>query len=973
MKENIRFRGLTLYRDEQAVDHGEMSLCGGVELHDGALRVSVLDGTKLADGDTIDPSEYGSLVYVHHTAMYTNYILAAYYDNGTAWLWYSYETYDDVNHRKEWQYPLHLMSLNVAVYDSAGHQLYDYRVSGVTYDAYTDGTNWYHSHDYSLDPDALLPPYDPGYAPSAQSKVDKVRSVKSVGNTLIVMRDSGIYYALAEITTGYAVEPTIVRYKNLGRKPPFLELQFNLKKAVLDSTYKKYVLPWSTHSTSIYVEFDDSPKLWIKDEYIGEVTDAVLANINYVTDQIAGAGCFYGPFLIRYAYRLYDGTSLIMHSPPVLMIPMLKHPIRTWASVNGWMFVYAMMCDLQVKLLSSSSIVNKLKDWSDIVKSVDIFITPQHSRIRTDESVQSITVFDPDSVSDKYLSDDKSLIDGAFVDIVSEYKTLYVRSTDPLPNQQRRVDLPEYEEKEYLSSVTNASAFFKLTSVNIDDLNTVFTSNFTNLKFDSYILRNITTQQQMTDDYKTHNLLLPATEEAGGMFVYNNRLNVYGISEQLFKGFSPSVLFPYSASGLTVSEVDTWINTDHGLRRVKNTGSWTVLQWLLENGYCFYPDSRAARIGFFTTVFKYRRMDDCNELNGAFSFLPESATSSTLPTSIADDIVPLLNKIYTSRADNPFYFPNLPGESGINSVGTGEIIGAAAVTRALSTGSSVGDHDLAVFSSDGIWVGKVSATGTYSNFHNISREVCINRDSICQLDQSVLFATDRSLSRFVEQNAVSITDVLDGPWFDVETRLASLKTYLTQQSLADALRLVAFDTAPDVYYREGKVFYDYLSSRIIVFRKDLSSASIALVFSMRDQAWSTMDVPPLKAVLNSYPTPYIQDASGVVTRLDKPYDHESSTLHNGVIVTRTLTYSDSMDLIRGFRQLTDASHMPLLFFYGSNDQRTWQEIGRSSRAFHNYMPGHPFRFFRVAIVMQMLTAERYQQLELEIINKYAKL
>lgn len=957
MKETIRFKGLTLNRDEMGVEHGEMSLCGNVELHDGALRASTLDGTQLADGDDLP----GRLIYVHETASYKNYI-SVYYNyvvGGVAREEYYWRDGDIVNSFMDYSY----------VVSDNGQQRWESRHVNIGWDGMT-----VYKSPWNL--------YNAG----------RIHSINSVGNTLILLTDTGLHYFLCEIITAYS-QPTATRYKYLGQQPPFLELQFNLYKG--DSThgpqfYSPLVinkaLPFHTEPDEwVFVENISLDYYHVKGECEGEVTDAIMANVNWATAQCTGFGYFYAPFLVRYAYRLYDGTSLIMHSPPVLMMPQLKAPVKTWIQPSGDMYVYLIMGQLQVKCLNPNviddqSVVN-LKAWSDIVKSVDIFITPQLSRIDASKPIDRIKLLNFSDTSDemiKTFTEEKALLDGAFVNVKDDYDRVY----PDRPLTTFAVDFPMIPEDEYLERVANASTFFRLTSVNIEDIDKKLDKIengvhvFKDVEFEVSHLQNITAQPQMTDDYKTHNLLLPVNSEKGGSYVYNKRLNVYGISERLFKGFSPDVLFPYSASGLSVSEVDTWVNTDQGLRKVTNakgTGSsWTVLQWLVEKGFCFYPNSRAIRMSFATNTNYYRRMVSHPELNGSYSFMPVAGELGSVMSAVSDDVVPMPNKIYTSRADNPFYFPNLPGESGINTIGEGDIIGLAVPMRSL-TDDQAGFNDLVIFCTDGIWTAKVSNTGTYAEKHNIEGEVCINKDSICQLDQSVVFATDRSLSRYAAQNVVSMTDVLDGPFFDIGTKLPGLTTYLTQQSLADVLRLVAFDTAPEVYYRNGKVFYDYLGSRIIVFRENLSSDSIALVFSIRDQAWSTMDVPPLRAVLNSYPTPYIQDTDGVVTRLDTPYDHESETLHNGIVVTRSLSYSDTMDLIRGFRQLTNASHMPLLFFYGSNDQRSWQELGRSARAFHNYIPGHPFRFFRVAIVMQMLTAERYQELELEIINKYAKL
>ena len=83
MNQSIRFRGLSLAKDEQAVQNGELSLCANVELHDAALRPSVLSGTKLStpltapnkDWDETAATDARSvidLIYVHKTASYTH-------------------------------------------------------------------------------------------------------------------------------------------------------------------------------------------------------------------------------------------------------------------------------------------------------------------------------------------------------------------------------------------------------------------------------------------------------------------------------------------------------------------------------------------------------------------------------------------------------------------------------------------------------------------------------------------------------------------------------------------------------------------------------------------------------------------------------------------------------------------------------------------------------------------------------------
>ena len=191
----------------------------------------------------------------------------------------------------------------------------------------------------------------------------------------------------------------------------------------------------------------------------------------------------------------------------------------------------------------------------------------------------------------------------------------------------------------------------------------------------------------------------------------------------------------------------------------------------------------------------------------------------------------------------------------------------------------------------------------------------------------------------------------------------------------DILRLLRFGTPAVDMFNSGKVVYDHAGMRVMVLPHDMSNESVALVWSTRDRTWSTMNIPALKAVVAGYPYPFVQDSGGKVMILDKPYDYDDgqNSRKSGLIITRTLTFSDTMDVLRGFLHYSDSEKAPTIFLYGSNDQRTWKPLGRTNRWFYNYLPGHPFRWFRLAVYMEMKPSEEYQQLELEIINKFAKL
>lgn len=936
MKHEIRFKGLSLDRDELAAQHGELALCGGVELHDGALRPSELNGTPLGGGDALP----GTLLYVHINASYKHYI---YWTPSPSKLWWAEETVNN----------------NV--------------------------TSW-STHDIAN----FFPLQD-------------IVSINSVGNTLCVFTTEGIHYILFKEDD----------YKYLGQQPPFLELQFNMHPVnTVDDEVKNKIdieaefgIPGvsggfiSENGGDDWIQYDQSQTGtggWvIRDEFQAPITESVMAAANKLISDASDAGLFHAPFFIRYCYKMHDGTSLIRHSPPVLMMPALSDEIT--AEVKDFYrvaianqqyknytskftcYIEIITAKLQAKCLDTA-VISSLVEWKDIIKSLDIYITPQITRIDS----ASLISFIKNTYQARL---GKGLLDGNYRTINCErHFRQEGEGTDLITYNQGSLSLPKCTEAEYKEKVRNTSTFYKLASYKLESLQSAFSSSFSDLELENNILKNIVVQNQMTDDYKTHNILVPMESGRGGLYVYNHRLNVFGISERLFEGFSPSVLFPYvdstHADG-NITKVIITLKTEDGLKKVEKTCNSPFIANALAD-FAFYPDARANGIIFVYGEEDYNqkkyKLEEHMSLNGAFySF----ANQSFFSANDGNNLVAMPSKIYTSKMDNPFYFPNLVGDSGINSVGTGIILGLAIVTRALSP-SQVGDHDLIIFSTDGIWVAKVSATGTYSSLHNISNEVCIHPKSICQLGQSVIFATNRSLSRFYESDVISISDMLNGPIKNFTTMMPAFCGLFDSGGAlenANIKKLLEFNTGAIDYFSKGSVIYDYESKRLIILPENISlTTNVALVFSITDQAWSTMIIPPLITIIPGYPCPFYQLGNssdrGKVFVLDKPYPQESgveATQYKGVIVTRTLVFSETQDVIQGFQQLCDCENMPLMYIYGSNDQKNWVNIGYSNRPYANYLPGHPYRYFRIAMYISMIDTERYQELILDVINKYTKL
>ena len=100
-----------------------------------------------------------------------------------------------------------------------------------------------------------------------------------------------------------------------------------------------------------------------------------------VAQETVNKGRFCFPFFVRYALRLYDG-SLVYHSAPILMNPSTKAaPIVWWNRAKGKNSYTEAVCDIMLMAASLDYKVVRnddsydLNDWSDIIKSIDVFIS----------------------------------------------------------------------------------------------------------------------------------------------------------------------------------------------------------------------------------------------------------------------------------------------------------------------------------------------------------------------------------------------------------------------------------------------------------------------------------------------------------------------------------------------------------------------------------------------------------------------
>lgn len=420
------------------------------------------------------------------------------------------------------------------------------------------------------------------------------------------------------------------------------------------------------------------------------------------------------------------------------------------------------------------------------------------------------------------------------------------------------------------------------------------------------------------------------------------------ITTYISGGTKKVTTYDFDAGTKTVTKYDSEGNvtsTETLSNRYKPT-AWA--SWL------FYPNNNAFKIAVYENA-QLAFVADLKAhdfLNGVYAFLGfksergNSTTIGSLPTDTNSQVGALVdvpNKIYTSEVNNPFFFPLL----GINTVGSGRIIGMSSANKALSQGQ-FGQFPLYAFTTDGVWALEVSSSGTYSAKQPITRDVCLNPGSITQLDDAVLFATARGIMHIQGSQTTCITDSIfsEAPFNVLE--LDSI------EQLHGKLGHGA-DTCLPVkpflgFLTNSRMIYDYVHQRIIVFNPTIKSGAkqytYAYVFSLKSKQWGMM-YSNLQSTVNSYPDALAMTHDNKLVS----FSETDETLCRCMYITRPLKLDApyvfkavSAVIQRGYFQRGDVGTV----LYASRDLFNWHLVWSSKDHYMRGIRGIGYKYFRIA-------------------------
>lgn len=772
---------------------------------------------------------------------------------------------------------------------------------------------------------------------------NEVYNVEPVGNTLVVLTDTGIHYYLWKSGA----------YQYLGTHLPELDLQFYLLKM------NRYNDDDSMYETDVkfYIQEGVSLAELKRTEELKQGAIAA-ANKNYAYN--AKKHRFSFPFFVRYGLMMYDNETVTMLSAPALMALSTDVPEVEIAGITmemrsgqggGSAYVshndnrneYTVIrCSIPGYVLCyrvvDESQIDELEKWKDIITHVRFYISPQFMTYNQDPDMKNVDVTwdrvagHPPTVE---LEDNEHLVEQIAGNpnfyFLTELKPERLL-TDRLDPNSTRIDRNLYE-----------PGFSKL-PIDFDLTND-----------------NIVTRDTVQDDYHSHDSLIAANS-----FAYNSRINLANMKRILFGGFSPCCFWNKPHTGnvkhtkcIVAYEKDdgTEVLLDSETRDVVFDDENTIL-WF------FYPDDRAKRAYFMVdNAFYEITLKPHNTLTGAYYLYLESESeqraisSFPFPSSEGDRIISEPNKVYTSEVNNPFYFPKL----GINSIGTGNVLGICAAVRPVSTGQ-MGYADLYIFADSGIWTAKINSKGTYSDVTLATGDICINPDSITQMETSVLFTTDRGIMLISGSQAQCISEAIDDDGQPFTLQHPAVDDMATMLGLD-----VGISPFKD-FVRECRMVYDYTGQRIIVYNPGYN---YAYIYSLESNKWGMMQCN-IDYSVRAYPAALAVNRDGEL--VDCSVTDVSSAV-NAMLITRpmSLDLPDVQKTVRAVLQrglfAKRQGHISSILF-ASRDMLDWFSMMSSKDEDMRGFSGTGFKWFRIGLLLQLDPHESIQGCSIQYDTKY---
>jgi len=686
-----------------------------------------------------------------------------------------------------------------------------------------------------------------------------ITDIAIVGNILVIATDEGLRYILWKDSS----------YITLASKPPFVSISFGMTQ-----------VGTCTDSEDLNITFERSYASG-RPADTEENSNAVFGHLlSSIKENVTNKGYFYMPFFVRYAYRLYDGTYS-WHSAPILMLPTVIPPIMKVGQFSSNSGVQSVPTTLNVPYFSldykvlEDEATETFKDWKDLIAGIDVFISApiytydQSKRVKRLGNTRSILLhsyydWNPDGLDLRTHGD--LIPDKVFV---GHYAASRTGSDNNFIDHYLATDgassYPAWElpvNDKFHDDIKGINNFYKVASLETDAVSAM--DSYKRLPMEANELDALVTRPPLPDDYQSHCEL-----SASYLLTFNSRLNLADVH------LTPAQPFPLKSCVQATSPADSeqsvsitvYTRLNGVLCSVTSQLASVSNSWDLEKNfprYIYYPDASAYKM-----VFKYSGKEIIIDLtphdflNGAYWYGTlgvdtKPKTNAEAETRSTSQSVPMGNKIYTSEINNPFSFP----VNGINTIGSGSILGISTAAKALSQGQ-FGQFPLYAFTTEGVWALEVGSNGFYTARQPITRDVCTNAKGIAQIDSAVLFPSSRGVMLLSGSNSVCISESIGT---ETPFALSKLPSMSNIAQLAGCTANQYKYTPFGDFLKTCQMIYDYLHQRIIICGK----GSCAYVYSLKSKDWGIM-VNVVKSTVESYPDALAMSQDGKLVDFSQKY------------------------------------------------------------------------------------------------------
>ena len=762
-----------------------------------------------------------------------------------------------------------------------------------------------------------------------------INGIESVGNTIVVSTTSGIYYYLFKNNT----------FTALGKTPPAPVLNIETEDGTLESNSDWFGLNDGNElNNDIAVYMSNAADEILKKEALDRANTKFMASLVKRIAANDKDGYITFPFFVRYALRMYDGT-LIKHSAPILINPSTGVGNKYEQIHLTYNVTYTGTGDTQVTLVDTmsakiarlkllySTVVNALySNWSDVVTSVDVFMSkPEYT-----------------------------------VDVNGKI-TIGTGNSEPILGTQKsfKIGVPAKSNDAVLSALSSEGNFYMIDSIGIDKFTGSVRSYYAPITKE--LLSSIVSRERMTDDYGTHNSIVGES-----IHVYNSRLNVSGVKHTMFAGFYANA---------TTDIIAKKVASSSGLLAVNSI-------------FLFYPDVRATRMVAQITAGTYIDVPlvPHPSLNGSYYINPtlgvltyNTATAGAAGETVVDDIS---DKLYSSEIGNPFLFK----PSGIISF-PGIVKGTATTTEPLSQGQ-FGQFPLYVFTDKGTWALEIASTGAYSTKQVVTREICINPDSIVNMKREVAFMTERGLCIISGKDTEIITLPLEDANYkysnlcksnledyeDVLPLLTKANVNLTTAAVDHPKFSLPVNTnetaqANGSYMSNARPAFDAANERIYLYNP---LYTYSYIFNISSKTWSRV-TDQFSNVVSSYPGIYFEK-TGANPGLYKPTMYPATTDRDVYFITRAIKAAEVNYLIKELKMVAtidnradvvvgEVHYNNTLALYASRDGVNYAHIA-SSFSDRLRVKGTAYKYFKIAYAGKLTPSDRIAGFLAKIELKY---